>query len=277
MIIVTGTKRSGTSLWMRILMAAGFPAFGSAFPRNWGETIRDANPEGFYESLLRMGIYHETNPHPVTGKYFPPQAVERHAVKIFVGGLVRTDLAFIGKVVATIRPWREYVASVERLYALMDAKRREGEPKEPRLDPVLEWFWENFALIRDIAMRRYPAHVQSYDGLLDDPSGVIQRTLAWIGGDVDVSRAIATVDPQRRTHSDPPTPEGVDPAHAELFDVLYDTIHRGHELSASLVDELNAVNDALAPRMEEERARLAEARRLHAPPSGDPAARLDSH
>jgi hypothetical protein len=28
MLIVTGTKRSGTSLWMRLLVAAGFPIFG---------------------------------------------------------------------------------------------------------------------------------------------------------------------------------------------------------------------------------------------------------
>ena len=35
MIIVTGTKRSGTSMWMQILAAAGLPVFGEAFPRSW--------------------------------------------------------------------------------------------------------------------------------------------------------------------------------------------------------------------------------------------------
>ena len=52
MILVTGTKRSGTSMWMQILIAAGFTNFGSAFPANWGESIKEANSKGFFESKL---------------------------------------------------------------------------------------------------------------------------------------------------------------------------------------------------------------------------------
>ena len=65
MIFVSGTKRSGTSMWMQVLQAAGLPILGKAFPRNWGTgPLRDANPDGFYETLLRNGIYFATNPHP---------------------------------------------------------------------------------------------------------------------------------------------------------------------------------------------------------------------
>jgi hypothetical protein len=60
MVIVTGTKRSGTSLWMQILIAAGIPYFGEAFPRDWETTLKEANKEGFYESMLRAGIYYAT-------------------------------------------------------------------------------------------------------------------------------------------------------------------------------------------------------------------------
>ena len=91
MIIVTGTKRSGTSMWMQILTGAGFPAFGEAFPRNWDKTLKDANPDGFYESILRQGIYYRTNPHPQSGAFFHPSQVTRHVVKVFIPGLVRTD------------------------------------------------------------------------------------------------------------------------------------------------------------------------------------------
>ena len=49
MFIVTGTKRSGTSMWMQILIAAGLPIIGEAFPMRWEHTIKAANPEGFYE------------------------------------------------------------------------------------------------------------------------------------------------------------------------------------------------------------------------------------
>ena len=131
MIVVTGTKRAGTSMWMQILVAAGFPHVGTPFPGNWGESIRDANPAGFYESLLRQGVFHATNPDPRTGRFVRPSQVERHVVKVFVPGLVRTDFGYIGRVLATMRPWREYVASLRRLFAIEDAwrARRQAKPK----------------------------------------------------------------------------------------------------------------------------------------------------
>ena len=181
MIIVTGTKRSGTSMWMQILGAAGLPLFGEAFPRDWGRTLRDANPEGFYESILRQGIYWRTNPHPQTGAYFFPEQVQRHAVKVFIPGLVRTDRAYIGRVIASVRPWREYCRSLRRLWAMEDAALAERHPDRrppPRLSPALEWWSESYMLIRDVAIRRYPVHLQSYDGLLEDPEGVLRRTFA---------------------------------------------------------------------------------------------------
>ena len=59
MFIVTGTKRSGTSMWMQILAAAGLEVIGERFPRHWGEHLSAANPDGFYESELI-----EPNPFP---------------------------------------------------------------------------------------------------------------------------------------------------------------------------------------------------------------------
>ena len=56
MIIVTGTKRSGTSMWMQLLHAGGVQIVGEAFSRDWADTIRDANPNGFSESPYRRGI-----------------------------------------------------------------------------------------------------------------------------------------------------------------------------------------------------------------------------
>ena len=76
MFIVTGTKRSGTSMWMQILIAAGLPIIGEAFPMRWEQTIKAANPEGFYESHLRRGIYYRTNPHPKTAAYLFPEQVQ---------------------------------------------------------------------------------------------------------------------------------------------------------------------------------------------------------
>lgn len=265
MIIVTGTKRSGTSMWMQILGAAGLPMFGEAFPRDWGSTLRDANPEGFYESVLRQGIYWRTNPHPRTGAYFFPEQVQRHAVKVFIPGLVRTDRAYIGRVIASVRPWREYCGSLRRLWAMEDAalaERHPGRRPPPRVSPALEWWSENYMLIRDVAIRRYPVHLQSYDGLLEDPEGVLARTLAWLGLG-DAAAAMAAVKPSRRTQrvaaptdarSNPDEAE-LEPAVIEVFDRLYQVVHAGEPVRPELLAALNATQVALGPRiLEQQRA-----------------------
>ncbi len=141
MILVTGTKRSGTSMWMQILKAAELPVLGNAFPKNWGRSIRAANQEGFYESELCSGIYYATNPNPKTGLYLAPEATRRAAVKVFVPGLVRSDLAFIDRVIATMRSVREYGPSIARLYRMehehkLSVAREQGEDESSV--PVIE-------------------------------------------------------------------------------------------------------------------------------------------
>lgn len=267
MIIVTGTKRSGTSMWMQILTEAGLPAFGEQFPRNWEDTIKGANPDGFYESELRTGIYWRTNPHPRTGAYFFPEQVQRHVVKVFIPGLVRSDRAYIGSVVATVRHWREYDRSLRRLYAMEDKNREEKGaaklgPPPVRMPPVLEWWFENYTLVRDIVTRRYRVHVQSYDGLLDDPATVIRDTLTWLkDGDVDIDKAIAAVKPHNRTQQradDPPEQDTiVDPEAVESFDLLYSTVDQRSPLTKELIERLNKTHVALAPQIREAQQAVA--------------------
>jgi hypothetical protein len=272
MIIVTGTKRSGTSMWMQILTAAGLPAFGEAFPRNWDRTIKDANPDGFYESILRQGIYYRTNPHPQTGEFFHPSQVQRHVVKVFIPGLVRTDLAYVGKVVATMRHWREYQRSLERLYAMEDEQRGPNAPVPERMPPWLEWWDENYALVRDLLVRRHSVHVQSYDGLLADPGGVITKVIAWLGQpDLDVAAAIAAVHPGNRTQHRPEV-EGVSAARAAVFDALYESIHEHQGLHRSLMERLSAMHRELAPLVHEHRRRLMSLRRPRPTGGSAPAA-----
>jgi hypothetical protein len=269
MVIVTGTKRSGTSLWMQILIAAGIPHFGEAFPRDWESTLKEANKEGFYESMLRAGIYYATNPHPKTGAYFFPEQVDGHCVKVFIPGLVRSDRAFIGRVIASVREWREHEASLLRLYAMEDAERAraassadagaagsEGAEVSPpeRMPPALEWWAENFALVRDISIRRYPVHAQSYDGLLRDPERVIRDTVTWLGRG-DATRALAVPKPQNRNFQRPES-SSVPSEAAEVFDELYATIDRKRELTRPLLLKLNECNERLTPMLEEHTRRI---------------------
>jgi hypothetical protein len=258
MLIVTGTKRSGTSLWMQILIAAGIPHFGEAFPRDWENTLKEANKEGFYESMLRAGIYYATNPHPKTGAYFFPEQVEGHCVKVFIPGLVRTDRAFIGRVIATVREWREHEASLLRLNAMEDADRARagGDETAPpeRMPPALEWWAENFSLVRDISIRRYPVHAQSYDGLLRDPERVIRETIAWVGRG-DAEKALAQPKPERRTFQRPSS-SSVPSEVAEVFDELYAAIDQRKELPQSFLLKLNETNERLTPMLEENTRRV---------------------
>lgn len=251
MILVSGTKRSGTSMWMQVMQAAGIPVLGKAFPRNWGSgPLRDVNPDGFYESLLRNGIYYRTNPHPQTGKYFVPEHVKGYAVKVFVPGVIRTEYAYIDHLVANVREWREYEASINRLYEI-EAKTREEHraqgkelPPEPfNFPPAYEWWMENFALVRDISLRRYPARLQTYDQVLDDPEAVIGRVLEWIGHG-DIEAAVAAVKPEHRTQSRPES-DSVEPELARVFDDLYAAVAEGKGFGQTLLRTLNDTNQAL--------------------------------
>jgi len=248
MILVTGTMRSGTSMWMQILIAAGFPHIGEAFPEPWGGKLRAANPKGFYESQLVGGVYHATNPHPETGAYLFPEQTRRHVTKVFVPGLVRTDLAFVDCVIATVRDWRAYVASMARMRGMLDADR-EADLFDVPLSPAIRWWMENFGLVRDIGTRRYAAHVTTYERLLADPADEISTVLRWLGeGDVDA--ACAVVEPSLRTQGpDAPTPEDLEPHHAAVFDELYESIHEGRDLSPSFVEVLNRTDAELRPRI----------------------------
>jgi hypothetical protein len=241
---------------MQILIAAGIPHFGEAFPRAWEATLKEANKEGFYESMLRGGIYYATNPHPVTGAYFFPEQVEGHCVKVFIPGLVRTDRAYIGRVVASVRDWREYEASLQRLHAMEDADRARADGGEPpeRMPAALEWWAENFALVRDIFIRRYAVHAQTYDGLLRDPERVIRETIAWLGRG-DAQRALATPKPQHRNFQRPPS-DSVPPVVADVFDELYASLDARKELSKAFLVKLNEINERLAPQIEEHRRRV---------------------
>ena len=287
MIIVTGTKRSGTSMWMQLLKAAGFPPIGDAFPRNWETTLKDANPGGFWESELRRGIFYQTNPDPKTGTYLFPEQTERHAVKVFIPGLLKTDRAFIGRVVATIRPWRQYLSSVNRLYAMereaQEAARKDASHPPPPpvfMSPIIEWWVENFSLFSDIVTRRYPFYMVAYDSVLDAPEETLRSVFRWLG-DGDAEAAIQQVEPELRTQKQETQAEVRDEEDSlgaevvEVFDALYDLVLKQTPLEQTFVDRLNQANVALGPRIEEavktvaaarlERKRFMEERRKRGP------------
>lgn len=233
MILVTGTDHSGASLWMQILGAAGFPSLG----------------EGTAGALLRDGVYYATNPNPTTGEYLLPEQVEHHAVSVTVSGLVRTDRAYMGRVIASVRDHREYIALASQLHAIEDL----GTPGAPRvrLPSWLTWWAENYAIVRDVAMRRYPAHVESHARLVRDSEQVIRDVLGWMGRG-DAEAAVSRVKPENRETSHvgkpgaPDVPE-VPPDVARVFDALHAAIDTRSGLTPALIAELNETHRTLLP------------------------------
>ena len=272
MIIVAGTKRSGTSMWMQILRDAGVPIFGRAFSGDWDTTSRDANPEGFYESWFRNGINFTTNPHPQTGVYVHPTKVRGHGVKVFIPGLVRSDLAFIESVVATMRDWREYDASLRRLYAMEyeNKHRQAGRPPQVFVDPVLEWWSENHGLLADHITRTYPLHWVTYEETLSDPARVVTEVIQWLRVG-DANAAQKTVKPSLSTQRGAtlPVPEHVSAEHAAVFDELYRRVRERVPFDQSFIDTLNATNEALLPRIEAEAKRVAQVRQARQQKAAD--------
>lgn len=250
-------------MWMQLLEAAGFPPIGDAFPRDWETTIKDANPAGFYESELRRGIYYATNPHPKSGTYLFPEQTRRHAVKVFIPGVIKTDRAFIDHVIATVRPWRQYVRSVTRLYAMeREAKKEQRErggpaiPDPVYMPPVLEWWAENFSLVSDIVTRRYPVYMLGYESVLSDPEATLTEVFEWLGeGNVEAARA--KVEPSLRTQNTE-LDEDADVSDVEIeddiidaFDELHDIVREKRPLEQAFVDRLNEVNQQLSDRVAE--------------------------
>ncbi len=276
MIIVTGTKRSGTSMWMQILRGAGFAIVGEAFPRDWANTIREGNPLGFYESPLRRGIHLATNPDPCTGAYLCPTATRSVVVKVFVPGLLRTDLRFVHKVIATMRPFREYMASVERLYRMEHENRRAQRSAptlpaaaitatRPMVAPVLAWWSENYGLLRDAALRRYPLHLVSYGRVLSEPAPRVRAALQFLGAG-DEARARAQVRCDLQTQHGGRAEGPLFDAEAEaVFDELYARVHDGVRLDQAFFSRLDRTHARLMPRLQAEHARVSALRRTRQP------------
>ena len=242
-------------MWMQILKAAGLPIFGTAFPASWKETIEAANSEGFYESPLRRGIYYATNPHPKTNIWVPPgPSTRNYAVKVFIPGLVRSDLSYLTRVVGTMRHWREYGPSRERLldmeHSALIEQRDPNRVMPARMPAVLEWWLENFMLIRDVATRKYALNLTSYDAVLEGPERIISRVLDGLGiADLDVDAAISVVTQSMRTQTKDDLPVADHPM-ADTFDALYEHVHSEKPLSESFLQELNDTHTALVPEIE---------------------------
>jgi len=241
MIIITGDRRSGTSVWMQILQGGGFQILGEMFPAHWKDLMEQANPKGFYESTLVQGINYHTNPDPNSGAWIPPDKVTRVGVKIFADGLVKTDYAYITNVIFTIRKWQECAASQVRMDEIRTkSSAPDGiEPNAERaqeLPPGFRWWQANFSIIKDTRTRRYPAAVFSYAALLENPEKIIGAAFKWLGGG-NAAAAVSVVEQSLRTQKNIRLPN-IDHDYSEVFDEFYNTLHSNQQITPAFYAKL---------------------------------------
>ncbi len=247
---------------MQILKAGGVQTIGKDFSSIWKDTIYSANKRGFYESLFRRGIYYRTNPSPHSGAWIPPDTSQHLGVKVFVPGVLRSDVAYLHRVIATVRPYRKYVGSIRRLFELeRQGLIEQGKPArvEATLDPVLEWWLENFLLIRDISLRAYPARLISYESTLHDPQSVCAQIFDWLelGDDEAAARA---VHPEDQTQTSI-TESNISHRHEEVFDEYHHRIKTGSGFERTFLSKMNDVHRELLPEIEDGLDRIAAERR----------------
>jgi len=210
-----------------------------------------------------------SNPDPETGFYLHPADVRLHAVKVFVPGLTRTDLAFVERVVACVRDVREYEASMRRMSALEDARDRshdhfEGADALPPLrhaTPYLEWWRDNYALVVDAMTKRYPLHTVTLHRLVTETESTVNAALAFVGTGDSVA-AIASVKPSLRTFDSASVapPHGLDPSLLPAFDLLFEVLDQGPPDDDSWIEVLGEAHLALAARVDEDLGAVAENR-----------------
>ncbi len=241
MIIVTGTRRSGTSVWMQILQQGGIQILGEPFPANWKSIMEEANPKGFYESTLVQGINFQTNPDPVSGAWIPPDKVTDIGIKIFADGIVKTDFSYITKVIYTIREWRECEASRKRMDEIKlggsgAAGLDQNSEVWAKLPSGFAWWKANFSLVKDMRTRRYPVAAFSYAALLEDPEKLTRAGFEWLGRG-DANAAANAVDRSLQTQKEVSLLD-VGHDYDGIFDELYDALHANQMISPAFYTKL---------------------------------------
>ena len=172
-------------------------------------------------------------------------------MKVFVPGLVRSDLAYIGRVIGTVRNWREYAGSIKRLNAIEVEGRTRVTGKEakvaPSLPPVLEWWLDNYSLITDARRRRYPIMMVTYDSVVSDPEAVVGGVMRWLGGG-NVALGVDAVRPESQTQQG--GEPDVDAETASAFDELYEHIHLRKPMSPQFFASMEMTHRRLIGRIQ---------------------------
>ncbi len=176
-IVVSGLPRSGTSLLMAILHAAGVPLYSD------GRRAADAsNPHGYHE--------HEAVKHLASDATWLPRAAG-HAVKIVVPLVRHLPAGLPARVLLLDRAVDEILASQAAMLA------RAGRSAAPAtvLAPVFARLWQESHQALLAAAPAVQTLVVPHRVLIHEPATILPRIVTFLGLTVDPMALRCVIDP----------------------------------------------------------------------------------
>ena len=190
LIIVSGLPRSGTSLMMQMLEAAGVPIVSDGTRK-----ANESNSKGYFEDERVKRLATGGDPEWLTG-------CRGQAIKIVLPVITHAPMDLPQKIIFMERPAEEVVRS-QRAMLKRDGKIG-STSEDDRLSEIFADYLKNFndyARSRD-AIAVLPIH---YHDVLNDPETVARKVAAFVKPDADIREMIRIVDPKlyrTRPHED---------------------------------------------------------------------------
>jgi len=177
-VIVSGLPRSGTSLMMMMLDAAGIPPMQDHI-----RTADDDNPKGYYE-------YERVKAMP--GDTAWVKDARGKTVKVITALLKHLPKKFHYDVIIMRREMAEILASQKKML-----ERRGEDPEKVSDQEMADLFGKHFSQVMDwVQQQKNIRYVEvSYNDMLASPEGEIEKVNNFLGGDLDTASMLAKIDP----------------------------------------------------------------------------------
>jgi len=178
-VVVSGLPRSGTSLMMMMLDAAGIPPIQ--------DNIREAdadNPKGYYE-------YERVKDMP-KGDTSWVKNTKGKAVKVITALLEHLPKKFKYDVIVMRREMDEILASQTKM---LERRGEENKISDAEMSDLFSRHFDKvMAWVKDQKNIRYVE--VSYNNLLENPEEEIAKVNQFLGGKLDIAAMQAKIDPK---------------------------------------------------------------------------------
>jgi len=182
--VVAGLPRSGTSMMMQILAAAGLPAYADEH-----RPPDEDNPRGYFEHEQATRLHRDAS--------WVPQ-VRGKVVKIVAHLLPFLPEGEQYRLIFMHRDMREVVASQKAMLERLG--RKGGDLAEARL---MRAYTQQLVRVQTCLRRRadIPVLAVSYAGALADPAAAAAKLARFLGDPFDAPAATAAIEPSLRRQS----------------------------------------------------------------------------